>query len=76
MVTSNEMPQRDSTREALQNNPTTEYLGDGIYATHDGFYTWLQTERHWGWDKIAINPDVYEALNNYIVKMEANNDNV
>lgn len=38
------------------------YLGDGVYASFDGYQVWLQTlEGH----LIAVEPDVLQALVNF-----------
>ena len=42
-----------------------EYLGDGVYATCDGSYIWIKTERENGWHMIALEPEVLDALNAY-----------
>ena len=39
-----------------------EYLGDGVYATFDGYQIWLTTQEGMS---IAIEPAVYGALRNY-----------
>ena len=41
------------------------YLGDGVYASFDGYHVWLKTERGGVWSKIAIEPDVYRKLCDY-----------
>ena len=48
------------------------YIGDGVYASTDGYGVWLQTERinevtgraltH----EIYLEPAVYQALRNYV----------
>jgi hypothetical protein len=54
-----------------------EYLGDGVYASFDGYYIWLRTGAHEGphvTNKIALEPSVYEALVRYhdrLVKLAA-----
>lgn len=46
---------------------TVDYLGDGVYATHDGHQIWLRTlEGH----KIALEPQVAAALDSYRLKCE------
>jgi hypothetical protein len=43
-----------------------EYIGDGVYASFDGFNIWLQTERETGRiERIAIEPQVFHALERY-----------
>lgn len=39
-----------------------EYLGDGVYASFDGYQIWLKTlEGH----RIALEPSVFDNLVNY-----------
>lgn len=43
-----------------------EYLGDGVYASHDGFHIWLQVEREDGsMARVALEPEVFQALVDY-----------
>lgn len=45
-----------------------QYLGDGVYATFDGYHIWLKTgshRDHEATDKIALEPEVFAALINY-----------
>lgn len=42
-----------------------DYLGDGVYATFDGYHIWLKTgshRDHEATDKIALEPAVFTAL--------------
>lgn len=42
-----------------------EYLGDGVYASFDGYHIWLRTGAHEGphvTNEIALEPSVYAAL--------------
>lgn len=39
-----------------------DYLGDGVYAGHDGFQVWLATLQG---SRIALEPTVLAALNRY-----------
>ena len=32
------------------------YLGDGVYASFDGYQIWLKTERETGWHAVALEP--------------------
>jgi hypothetical protein len=41
------------------------YLGDGVYASFDGYQIWLSTERDGRSHKIAIEPEVLHAINAY-----------
>lgn len=38
------------------------YLGDGVYASHDGYQVWLRTERDGRPVAIALEPAVMERL--------------
>lgn len=43
-----------------------EYLGDGVYASYDGWHIWLRTGSHDSEEnKIALEPSVYAALVRY-----------
>lgn len=44
------------------------YLGDGVYASFDGYHIWLQTGSHReeeATNRIALEPDVFESLLRY-----------
>jgi hypothetical protein len=41
------------------------YLGDGVYAEFDGYHIWLSTQREEGEHRIALEPDVMAALNEF-----------
>jgi hypothetical protein len=40
----------------------TEYLGDGVYASHDGFQIWLSVGSHLAEPVIALEPNVLANL--------------
>jgi hypothetical protein len=43
-----------------------EYLGDGVYASFDGWQIWLHTERESGHiERIALDPATFDALATY-----------
>ena len=43
-----------------------EYIGDGVYATFDGYQIWLHTERDVNvWHTIAIEPATFDRLIEY-----------
>jgi hypothetical protein len=44
------------------------YLGDGVYARHDGYQIWLRTPRETGEHTIALEPSVIMSLCDYIRK--------
>jgi hypothetical protein len=49
-----------------------EYLGDGVYATFDGYHIWLTTGSHEhdeATNRIALEPAVFEALLKYQRKL-------
>jgi len=46
-----------------------EYLGDGVYASFDGYYIWLAANHHNN-KVIAIEPSVYERLVKYKEKID------
>lgn len=41
------------------------YIGDGVYASFDGWNIWLRTKRDNGMHEIALEPEVYASLVNY-----------
>lgn len=42
-----------------------EYLGDGVYATFDGWHIRLHVGSHESPSVVALEPEVLEALNKY-----------
>ena len=42
-----------------------EYLGDGVYASTDGWHLWLRTPREGGIHEIALEPEVLARLDEY-----------
>lgn len=43
-----------------------QYLGDGVYAGHDGYQLWLYTDNGYGpTNKIALEPNVLKNMNEY-----------
>ena len=49
----------------MTDDPTSGYLGDGVYATFDGYQIWLSTEREQGMHRIALEPSTMNALTGY-----------
>lgn len=47
------------------------YLGDGVYATFDGYQIWLGINDHDSPPVVAIEPAVYEALQQYAKRVWA-----
>jgi len=58
-----------------------EYLGDGVYASFDGFQIWLKTERHEVTDvpaghwktvehSIALEPTVLRAFEAWVERVQ------
>lgn len=39
-----------------------EYLGDGVYATFDGYQVWLDTRGQSPVNRIALEPEVLASL--------------
>lgn len=51
----------------LKPPPDAVHLGDGAYASHDGFYVWLWAERDDGWNYVALElPHGLDALISYV----------
>lgn len=44
------------------------YIGDGVYASFDGYQIWLAANHHEN-KIIALDPDVQKSLINYINKL-------
>jgi hypothetical protein len=42
------------------------YIGDGVYVSFDGWGIWLRTPRETGEHRIALDPDNFRALLNWI----------
>jgi hypothetical protein len=47
-----------------------EYLGDGVYASFDGYHVWLDLRGQDDSTRIALEPPVFEALLRYKTKMD------
>lgn len=41
------------------------YIGDGVYASFDGYQVWLETHRDFFKERIAIEAGTFEQLLNY-----------
>jgi hypothetical protein len=39
-----------------------EYMGDGVYATFDGYQIWLHTMRENGWHRVALEDSALANL--------------
>ena len=51
------------------------YLGDGVYASHDGYQIWLETTRDDGQlHRIAIEPAVLDKLNAYAARLRSTSE--
>jgi len=48
----------DPTREHV----AKQYLGDGVYASFDGYQMWVHTPRDMSWHSIALEPAVFRDL--------------
>jgi hypothetical protein len=42
------------------------YLGDGVYASFDGYQIWLDTRGQHPKNSIALEPSVLQALEEYV----------
>lgn len=43
-------------------NVAEQYLGDGVYASFDGYQIWLDTRAQSPVSRIALEPGVFRAL--------------
>lgn len=48
--------------------PESRYLGDGVYASFDGYHIWLHLGAHDNPKLIALEPDVFRSLQGYAEK--------
>ncbi len=48
-----------------------EYLGDGVYASFDGWQIWLRTPCETGDHEIALEPSFLAALNTFVERIKA-----
>ncbi len=42
------------------------YLGDGVYARHDGWQVWLRAERDGATHEVALEPDTIKRLKEWV----------
>jgi len=45
------------------------YLGDGVYASFDGFQIWLDTRAQEPVSRIALDPTTFDALLAYAARL-------
>jgi hypothetical protein len=55
----------------LEGHRDATYLGDGLYASHDGHHIWLATQRDNGLHNVALEPAVFRDLLRFVRMMEA-----
>lgn len=48
-----------------------EYLGDGVYASFDGYQVWLHVGSHENFPVVALEPEVITSLVNYYNRLVA-----
>ena len=46
------------------------YLGDGVYASFDGYHVWLAVNHHEN-RVVALEPEVLSALEKYVASIKA-----
>ena len=46
------------------------YIGDGVYTSFDGYHIWLRTEKDGMVHEIALEPDVWRNLKEYIAHLQ------
>jgi hypothetical protein len=54
--------------------PQETYLGDGLYASFDGFTIWLRAPRENGDHVVALEPLVYAALIRFVADLMKERD--
>lgn len=52
-----------------ENKECQQYLGDGVYASFDGYHINLAANHHLN-HVIALEPEVIQTLKEYIIKIE------
>jgi hypothetical protein len=52
--------------------PNETYLGDGLYASFDGYQVWLRAPREHDDHEIALEPSVLDAFDKYIRELKYN----
>lgn len=50
-----------------------DYLGDGVYASYDGYHVILDLRGQSGTTKIALEPNVLESLGRFITRVDKEN---
>ena len=50
--------------------PNEVYIGDGVYVTYDGWQIWLRTTREEGDHQIALEPETYTALVQFVERLK------
>jgi hypothetical protein len=48
----------------MTKKPSDEYLGDGVYASHDGWQIWLAANHHEN-RVVALEPHTFKSLLEY-----------
>ena len=46
--------------------PNETYIGDGLYASFDGFSIWLRAPRELGDHVVALEPQVWRELQKFV----------
>lgn len=59
---------RPSSKETMMRD---DYLGDGVYASHDGYHIVLDLRGQDDYTKIALEPTVFDALVWYKERVDA-----
>lgn len=49
------------------------YLGDGVYASHDGYQIWLAVNHHEN-KVVALEPYVFSNLCEYVKRLKEKNE--
>ena len=58
-------PEEEVLRRVQEEDGAKTYIGDGVYASFDGWHIWLHTERETGWHRIALEAAVFFDLIEY-----------
>ena len=54
----------------MSNEQSAHYLGDGVYASFDGYQIWLDTRAQDPVNRIALEPNVWFSLMKYVESLK------
>lgn len=57
--------------KAISETELEEYLGDGLYASYDGFHVLLRVAGRPNRDVVGLEPEVLDSFEKYVAKLRA-----